>query len=220
MKSLLVINKTLHLPTFNLPPGVSCPGKSAWCAKRGCIVDGQPTRGRGYCHRGHFGCPLTVAALQERLDAVHRPDFEPRMRLELKMAALNDYPAVRLHSCGDFYSLVYLRKWVSIAKGSPIPIFAFTKSWRVSAAWRSWLKQAEEESAKRLILWWSGDPSTEDPQKLGAKRVALVKPKDSEEATAYNPKDANCLKQTQHLSCVECGRCWDRRARRVTFMGH
>lgn len=222
MKSLLVINKTLHLPTFNLPPGVCCPGKSAWCAKAGCIVDGEPARGRGYCHRGRFGCPSTVAALKDRLAATEEPGFIERMVAELRRT---EAPAVRLHSCGDFYSVQYLWKWVMIARESPVPIFAFTKSWRAAEArigrgWRMELRTAEEMSSGKLVLWWSGDPRTEDPQTVGAPRVALVKPKDPSVRTAYKPGKPNCLKQTEHLSCVECGRCWDRRSRRVTFMEH
>ena len=105
---LLCVNDGLNLPTFNVPPGKCCPGKSEWCH-----VDKN-----GYCKHGRWGCPSTIESLEWRLEQTRRDDFAQRFLNDMALAEALGYPAIRLHSAGDFYSMQYLRTLADVGEAA------------------------------------------------------------------------------------------------------
>jgi len=95
---------------FNLPPVSTCT-PTAWCKER-C-----------YALRGKHGLPNVKKGSATRLKWSKRKDFVTRAIKDIGKA---EY--VRIHASGDFYSEVYVQKWIDIALACPGTLFlAFTK---------------------------------------------------------------------------------------------
>ena len=98
-----------------------------------------------YAMRGSYGWPAVKAAFNERYEATKSDGFIQRMVGEVVTAAKTARRAgqrlyVRVHDSGDFYSPVYLEKWLAIAKSSPddVVFYAYTKS-------LPWVRKARAE---------------------------------------------------------------------------
>lgn len=195
---LLTDNPTLGLPTFNLPALATCT-PSPWCARR-C-----------YARRGNMARCSVVASHVRRLgETQDLASWIDRMSAEVFLAQINGYPAVRIHSSGDLYSLDYFRAWLEVARNVPtMPIFGFTKAWR--GEWRDDLWEALLVPSLHLRL--SADPSTTDPVSLHTGLpCAYVDGTPGSGAP-------NCLKQTSGIRCVDCGTCWTSNDP-ITFLPH
>lgn len=108
-------SKITGLKTFNfsLPAIKTCPFAGE-CRK--------------YCYasKGAFCYPMTKAKHQTNFIASLGDNFTYNMMDEIIM---NQVEAVRIHDAGDFYSINYCNKWLTIAKALPHVIFyAYTKS--------------------------------------------------------------------------------------------
>ncbi len=93
----------------------SCLGKTAVCDKV-CYV-------KDYMKRYN----AVESAYKVRAIRSMEADFVPRVQLEIIKSGCS---LVRIHVCGDFYSLQYLQKWIDIATALPNVRFnCFTRVW-------------------------------------------------------------------------------------------
>ena len=200
-RTFLTFNNNLKTFTYNIMPGITCPGKTPWCS--------DPETGECYAMKGQFALQTSRVALMKRTWWTFNGDFVDRA-----IKAITSAGVVRIHSAGDFYSNDYIEAWGEIIKKAKTSrLFAYTRSWRVPH-----LRLALEklDHAKNFTLWFSMDPSIEkeDPD---WKRIAYV------EGTKGAAKP-NCSKQIKKdknkTNCLECGHCFNPRSRRVTFKIH
>jgi hypothetical protein len=100
------------IASFSLPAGKTCPGKGE-CAK-GC-----------YAMSGFFLMPSVKKAYEANWAATNSDTFVAEMVSEIiKKKAL----VIRIHASGDFYSLIYLNKWLAIVQACPsVKFYAYTK---------------------------------------------------------------------------------------------
>jgi hypothetical protein len=104
----------VRLYEFNLPAVSSCP--FADTCKAICYAD-----------KGTFKYPNVQAKYNANYELTKKPElFIESIQSELIKKRVE---FVRIHSSGDFYSLNYLRSWLTIAKNNPNIIFyGYTKS--------------------------------------------------------------------------------------------
>lgn len=103
--------------TWNLPPVVTCIGASKWCLTHCYNADNRKDKFpiENWCENwwwSLFDTKRLGNKLEEQLSIVDSPC------------------AVRLHSCGDFYSKNYISFWINIIYNFPkIHFWAYTRSW-------------------------------------------------------------------------------------------
>lgn len=115
---------------FGLPSGVTCPGRTPWCAS--CYAVGAERY------------PSTAALLARNLAALRAAATVPAMAA-LLARAIDDYRGehahasertgrtlpltFRIHWDGDFYSVNYARAWARVIRANPdIRFWAYTRS--------------------------------------------------------------------------------------------
>lgn len=200
--ALLTWNKTLGCATFNLPAGLSCPGRSVWCEQR-C-----------YACKGNFTYSNVKNSQSQRWLATQ--DLGLFIDAMVDEIARKGYKLVRIHSSGDFYSLDYFRAWLDIARQCPtVRFFTYTRTWRL-AEYRSALSEAEELS--NFTLWWSTDPTTDIP--TDAPRTTFILDPQHGYYSREMPAP-NCQKQNDGPHCAECMMCVDKNGcKAITFKRH
>jgi len=169
------------LPSFSLPVITTCPGKTPFC--------------EAYCYglKGFFTMQQIKDVNDRRLDATLKDDFADIIVNEvIKTKA----PAFRLHVIGDFYSVEYVEKWISIADRLPrVAFFGSTRSWRCE-----FLSKALKDFRDLFNVYMKASVDLTDdldPFSCGW-RVWSV------EGTGIScPHDFG-----QVESCAACGRCW------------
>lgn len=112
-------------PSFNLPAGNTCPGKTELCASL-C-----------YASAGRMGLPFQKARRDQNLDQVIQhlkddptgsslADALDRQIKKLKIKTL------RIHDSGDFFNPVYTRVWTEVVKRNPqVRFWAYTRSFDI-----------------------------------------------------------------------------------------
>ena len=112
----------VRMATFSLPAVFTCPGADA-CLKG------------GYCNRGRYTTPDKVKTYGENYTQSLKDSFVDDVTNELR-TELWDVQYVRIHPIGDFYSMDYFKKWVSIAIKNPnVGFYAYTKSVNIVKAY-------------------------------------------------------------------------------------
>lgn len=82
-----------------------------------------------YAKKGFYAFNNVQKALSVRYQATKEIDFEQRIINQINKLKTNKKIYIRIHDSGDFYSLVYFQKWLSIAKKLPnVRFYAYTKS--------------------------------------------------------------------------------------------
>jgi Gene product 88 len=195
---------------FDLPPIVTCPGRSSVC-EQVC-----------YATSGQFQYPV----VQERLQWCHRQsrrqDFVPRMAQEIRRKGIL---VVRIHVAGDFYNAVYAARWLEVMRQCPQTKFYFyTRSWRVPEI-ATVLEQMAALPCCRP--WYSIDRETGVPERvpLGV-RLAYLQVTEGEQPELVDlmfrvrklrrqrlPLSLVCPHETEQgraadTNCGNCGRCW------------
>ncbi|MBP3955465.1 hypothetical protein J8F10_09240 [Gemmata sp. G18] len=134
---------------FDLPAGLTCPGKTKLC------------HGRCYARKGRFAFPQ----VQERLRWCHeqskRDDFADRLVDELYRKGVL---LMRWHCSGDVYSPGYARKMLDIIERSEHTKFwGYTRSWSVPTI-APVLKDIA--ALPNMQLWLSADAETGYPDEV------------------------------------------------------
>lgn len=195
-RKLITVNRTLGVGTFNLPPGLTCRGRTKWCAK--------------YCYacRGNFTYPNVADSLIRKYEMTQ----DRRLFIDDICEELSRYklPAFRIHSSGDFYSFAYYSDWLEIIERTPhIEFFAYTRMWHIG----HWLSILRSNSLPgNFHLWFSIDPS--DDEVPVWPRLAFIE-------GAPMSGEVTCKKQLDHgENCLTCKLCWLGNHSRVTFRKH
>jgi hypothetical protein len=183
---------------FNLPAGVSCPGRSELCSVA-C-----------YATHGNYRRSSVQRKYEENWRLATTAPLELHRRLDTELTMLGDV-TVRIHTSGDFFSADYIAMWSALTRVHPrTRFFAYTRSWRVSAL-LSELHALRERPNVRL--WASSDDET-GPPPPGWREARIG------EWAGY----ATCPEQTgRKPSCAACGLCFADRLRpdaRLAFKLH
>lgn len=114
IKKTIKLNRA-HIVTFSLPAVITCPGADK-CLKA------------GYCHAGNYNFNSNKVKQSDNYLMSQSDKFVDMICDELTNEwTFTKY--VRIHPTGDFYSMDYFIKWVTIAIKNPSIIFyAYTKS--------------------------------------------------------------------------------------------
>jgi len=175
-----------HVYIFNIPAKKTCTPTS-WCLKG---KDGKPAC---YALRNNFLLPNAISSAEERYIQSQSDSFIEEMTNFIKKRKVKYF---RIHSSGDFYSEVYINKWIEIAKNCSETKF------RSSTHRRDLIHKIEElNSLPNVIVRESLDKDIEKPSsELNFSALAsldIVKKENS----------YHCLN-----SCEKCGHyCWEHR---------
>jgi len=168
-------DKLGKMSVYPMPEGVSCPGKTEYCA--------GTDKKSGVCYgaRGHLDMAQKVhlkkyGSLEgyptyRNLRASKSPDFVPIMIDKIKRKLDNaarggrtDIQLYRPNPTGDLYSVENIKNWQQIAEGVPEMQFGFyTRSW-TEPEYREALLGLAKKKNVRLNL--STDPSMHDKPEL------------------------------------------------------
>lgn len=134
-------------PSWSIPEGESCPGKTTVCANNCYVKQGRmgwaPARsGRSRNFKTALellkigGSDLLVHALNAAIS-----------RAQCK--------TLRIHDSGDFFNIPYIKGWLEVVRLHPeIDFWAYTRSWRVPNLVPALRLLAQEPN---LALWISAD---------------------------------------------------------------
>jgi len=131
---------------FSLPCKDTCPGKTTLCEEI-CYVDGFHRSAR--------------EAYQRNYEASLLSTFHAEVIAKLRRVRSRD-KVFRIHVSGDFYTQVYIQKWILIARALPDwKFFGYTRSWRVP----EFLPHLERlRSLPNVVLYASTDSPQEEGQ--------------------------------------------------------
>ena len=113
------IENNMRVLNFSLPAYKTITGKTVCPFAKDCVK---------YCYaqKGNYRYPSVIKGLNNRYELSKTADFIPKMNATI---ILERPIHIRIHDSGDFYSINYLLKWISIANTNKEVIFyAYTKS--------------------------------------------------------------------------------------------
>jgi hypothetical protein len=184
MKDLLISGgnaKLGEIPSWSLPPKVTCPGKTDFC-NRFC-----------YGLRGNFVHRNVSRTLEVNLGESSTEDWPRRMVNQIKAQGTKVF---RIHTVGDFYSPSYVSSWASIVDSLPsVRFYGYTRSWRAAPALRKALVALKRRP--NVVLFASTDFTINNERPSGWNYVTVLGPGEP------CPHDHH-----QVATCLECGRCW------------
>jgi hypothetical protein len=178
-----------NIPVFNLPQGVTCPGKTAVCQKICYALKAE----RMYPAAKAMRARNLLASKNSML-------FIPSMMEELDyLIAHKGTKFCRIHESGDFYTQAYLDAWIEIAAGEPeIPFLAYTKSFHLDFS----------KAPKNMKIYLSTDSSSPSINMglLGAYPLATIVLKGE-----TPPAGAHTCIHTdpRHYCGSQCELCWN-----------
>lgn len=235
-------NEPLGLNTFNIPPGITCPGASEACKESGICYGfhGNYDKLKKLPHE-ELKAELKKLGFSDKnavaeaghihnLELTKHPEFVNIMNHELKAGKYKER-GFRIHSVGDFYDHEYADKWAQIAKANPdVKFLAYTRSWSTPknktnthpdvVNLKNSLKRMEK-GPKNLTLRYSVDWSMPDrPEHYGfdSKRNSYLHGTHD----APDIKENGCKKQwNKGASCHTCMKCFNKKSpKQVTFAIH
>lgn len=198
---------------FDLPAGISCPGKSKLCYRK-C-----------YARRSRFTFPIVRKRLKWAYEQSKRNDFVDRMVDELYRKGII---LMRWHVSGDLYSPSYARKVLEIVgRSSHTQFWLYTRSWRVPSIYPI-LKAIS--LMPNMRVWFSVDAETGRPEEIpdgvriaymqteawedvdGADLVFLDRPI-RKERLPLNVLERVCPSDTvdgknRGVTCATCAKCY------------
>ena len=140
-------NHKMNIPTWSLPSGKTCPGKTKQCRK--------------FCYalKAEVQYPGCLPCRENNLSESKKSDFADKMISKFKRAKkVHKVGYLRIHESGDFYNQKYLDNWIEISKAYPkVTFLAFTKSFGLDYS----------KKPDNLIIYWSIWPDTKDAPKKG-----------------------------------------------------
>ena len=110
------------IPVWGITAGKYCPSAME------CKVNFTDTNAKCFGLAGAYLWPVVRAKYEWRGEQTKMDDFVDRMVKELRRSKS---PYVRIHDIGDFYSDLYLKKWIDIMRALPDKKFwCYTKEVR------------------------------------------------------------------------------------------
>ena len=121
IKYLQLGNRKLPKTTaiWNLPSGITCPGKTTWCNKN-C-----------YAKKAEKLYPQVLPFRNNNLKLAKSNKFYETIKAEIQCLVDNKkINTIRVHESGDFFNQDYLDVWFLLAYDFPqLTFYAYTKSW-------------------------------------------------------------------------------------------
>jgi hypothetical protein len=141
--------------------------------------------------------------LMDNYNATLKQDFVKKMNQALFELNIRFF---RIHSCGEFYSVDYFKKWQKIArKNQKILFFTYTKNFNL---WKY-------KRPINLIIYLSDNKNIWTKYYKYFDGVAKMVEKGE-----YKPKEYDwCPSQTKGLQCIQCQRC-TKKNKKVVFIKH
>lgn len=166
-----------------------------------------------YATKGNHQFP-EVKASRERSHAESlREDFPERILytigVEKQSKRYKDaVMLIRLHESGDFYSVQYLRKWVSIWAKLPegVKVVFYTKSFLFFLMLSEEEKEIIREAMRsgKLSINLSMDDTTTKEQRTAYLQMVTDFPGCN---TYYCTEDVNTIKHDEKCDCADCAKC-------------
>jgi len=193
-------SKTGTTPTWSLPRGETCPGKTPLCNDH-C-----------YATKGEFAYRKGVLPSRKRnLYSSKQPYFVNEMVKEIKkISHTTGQKYFRIHESGDFYNKQYRDKWYEIIRRCPeIKFLAYTKM----CSW-DW-----NDRPSNLNVFCSIWPDSTQAQKNSQLPKAYCIDKGKGEVPQYRHDTSGllCPEQTYpdthpeyHAGCDKCKYCWEK----------
>ena len=128
MKNLLTQNSKLKKTSKELNKRVFNFGITAYKSVTGKIICPFAKDCIKYCYaqKGAYSWSNVKPAFERRYELTKTLSFVPLMIDEIKKKKAD---FIRIHDSGDFYSPLYVQKWISIAEALPnVNFYAYTKS--------------------------------------------------------------------------------------------
>jgi hypothetical protein len=169
-------NLRMNIPTWSLPAEKTCPNATIDCMNN-C-----------YAKKAERMYRNTRESRARNLNDSKRKDFTNKM-IGLIKKKKSKY--IRIHESGDFYSKIYLDKWIDICNKFPRKKFlAYTQSYDLD-----WSKKPDN-----LIVYWSVWPDSKNVPKNGG-RINSYKNK---------PNGFKCKKgHGTKITCDKCLYCFE-----------
>lgn len=193
---------------FNLPAGISCPGKTEYCASI-CYA--------AKVERIYKNTGIAYAKNQAFIDSEGLESFVAAVVDQITRKSIK---VVRIHANGDFYSGPYVLAWRAIAKACPNTVFfAYTRSWRVAGILPA-LEALRALNNVRLLA--SIDPSAADsPAGWRAARILSREDSRAVKHGARVPSHVVCLEQAGKAeTCADCRVCYGPGRAPIAFIQH
>lgn len=174
-----------NVVTYSKPAVISCPGATDWCKE--------------HCYARRIDDPVYGVHVVNLAHKADVPDLPQGTQL------------VRIHVSGDFDSVIYIGRWIAIAKNNPtVRFWAYTRSWRVPEL----LPGLEQLRAlPNVQLFASEDTSTDEPPPEGWRRAWIED----------NPRKSGmvCPEERGRVeNCEACGFCFEDLRKDVIFLKH
>ena len=175
-----------NIGVFNLPQGITCPGKTAACAKlcyackaERCYKSAREKRARNY-------------QVVKDVMAQAAGGLAIALSTEIKAAGVSK---VRIHESGDFFSQAYFNEWVAVAMVNPgVTFLAYTKSMHLDFS----------VAPDNMKIYFSTDSTTTMPVPDGRPKAHLVQKGETAPANFYTCKHT----AKEHYCGSECTICW------------
>jgi hypothetical protein len=152
----------------------------------------------------------------------HGPELEERIKYEIRrLADVNPRGfVVRLHILGDFYSVGYIKLWISMLRLHPqLHIFGYT-AWSYNSAKGHLIGQMNDIDNRCLIRF-----SDEEPGWVNIPKTVTLE--NESEGVGYNDKHPTaspiiiCPAQTGKTDCCgTCALCWAAPNKTIAFLRH
>ena len=176
-------NIRMKIPTFSLPTGKTCRGKTEHCEKF-CYAKKAEV-----CYKG------VVISRDNNFRLSKKRNFTIEM---CKIIARKKGKYIRIHESGDFYNQKYLNKWIEICKIFPNKKFlAYTQSYDLDFS----------KKPKNLVVYYSVWDDSKNVPKKGLYAYAIDNG-NGKLATYKIPKTHLC-KKSATLTCDECLFCYE-----------
>lgn len=201
---------------FNLPAGLTCPGKTPVCASV-C-----------YAAKVERIYTNTKTAYAKNQAFINEQGLEAFVAAVVDQITRKSIKVVRIHSNGDFYSGPYVMAWRAIAKACPNTVFfAYTRSWHVPAILPSLealralpnvhlLASVDESDESRTDEAWDNGPA--------GWRLARMLDKPTSKLAKTGVKVTGhvvCLEQVGRSStCGDCRVCFGPGRAPIAFILH
>lgn len=185
---------------WNLPPVVTCPGRSDWCM--------------AYCYNADPRSDVyPVAKWMENLRLFEASPQEAEQFIVSVINAQEKPAAVRIHSSGDFYSIGYINCWINIVSECPdVRFWAYTRSWTDSTLLPA-LESLRGLPNVQLFASWDATM----PRPPDGWRLSII----SEGTNLSTANNLDCPEQYEGgPPCADCGYCIRKGAGNVIFHSH
>jgi len=191
---------------WNLPLRVTCPGASDWCNE--------------HCYNSDNRKDVYPMEKWQRnwWWAINEPSLLQAKIIQQLESKKDKRIGVRFHSCGDFYSVEYIKMWHEICSAfSQVRFWGYSRSWAVPDLLCHINELANLENVNLFASWDSS--MTEAP--IGWNRSIVASTNDEVKQYQLVGNAYICPEQYKQIDCcADCALCTQRKGGSVVFILH